>query len=114
MTKTRAAQTGPLTGLIAQVVLLTVLAATAGLGTAGWTVGIACAVTIAAALAHGLARVPGKRLGPASWVTLARATLAVGVAALAADWTSSTDGWRGAPRRRPRSARASTARSTRS
>ena len=85
MTKTRAAQTGPLTGLIAQVVLLTVLAATAGLGTAGWTVGIACAVTIAAALAHGLARVPGERLGPASWVTLARATLAVGVAALAAD-----------------------------
>ena len=85
MTKTRATQTGPLTGLIAQVVLLTVLAATAGLGTAGWTVGIACAVTIAAALAHGLARVPGERLGPASWVTLARATLAVGVAALAAD-----------------------------
>ena len=63
MTKTRARQTGPLTGLIAQVVLLTVLAATAGLGTAGWTVGIACAVTIAAALAHGLARVPGERLG---------------------------------------------------
>ena len=85
MTKTRATQTGPVTGLIAQVVLLTVLAATAGLGTAGWTVGIACAVTMAAALARGLARAPRERLAPASWVTLARATLAVGVAALAAD-----------------------------
>ena len=40
---------------------------------------------MAAALARGLARDPGDRLGPASWVTLARATLAVGVAALAAD-----------------------------
>ena len=40
---------------------------------------------MAAALARGLARRPDDRLGPASWVTLARATLAVGVAALAAD-----------------------------
>ena len=38
---------------------------------------------MAAALARGLAR--AERLGPASWVTLARATLAVGVAALVAD-----------------------------
>ena len=38
---------------------------------------------MAAALARGLGS--GERLGPASWVTLARATLAVGVAALAAD-----------------------------
>jgi phosphatidylglycerophosphate synthase len=58
---------------------------TAGLSAAGWIVGVACAVTIAAALARGLARRPGDRLGPASWVTLARATLAVGVAALAVD-----------------------------
>jgi phosphatidylglycerophosphate synthase len=81
----RASQTGPATGLIAQVLLLAVLAGTAGLGAAGWIVGIACAVTMAAALARGLARGPSDRLGPASWVTLARATLAVGVAALAAD-----------------------------
>src|SRR5688500_4679530 len=40
---------------------------------------------MAAALAHGLARRPRERLGPAAWVTLARATLAAGVAALAAD-----------------------------
>ena len=81
----RASLTGPATGLIAQVLLLDLLAATAGLGAAGWVVGVACAMTMAAALARGLARGPGGRLGPASWVTLARATLAVGVAALAAD-----------------------------
>ncbi len=85
MTTTRARQTGPAAGLIAQVLLLAVLTLTAGLGAAGWTVGIACALTMATALAGGLARRPGEPLGPASWVTLARATLAVGVAALAAD-----------------------------
>jgi len=72
-------------GLTAQVVLLAVLAATKGLGAAGWVVGGVCAATIAALLARGLARRPGERLGPASWVTLARATLAVGIAALVAD-----------------------------
>jgi phosphatidylglycerophosphate synthase len=76
---------GPATGLIAQVLLLAVLARTAGLGAAGWIVGVVCAVSMAAALARGLARGPGHRLGPASWVTLCRATLAVGVAALVAD-----------------------------
>jgi phosphatidylglycerophosphate synthase len=76
---------GPATGLIAQVLLLAVLARTAGLGAAGWIVGVVCAVSMAAALARGLARGPGHRLGPASWVTLVRATLAVGVAALVAD-----------------------------
>ncbi len=81
----RASLTAPATGLIAQVLLLDVLAATAGLGVAGWVVGVACAMTMAATLARGLARGAGGRLGPASWVTLARATLAVGVAALAAD-----------------------------
>jgi len=79
---TRAA---PAAGLIAQVGLVALLAETAGLGTAGWVVGVACAVTMAVALTSGLARRPGDRLGPASWVTLARATLAVGVAALVAD-----------------------------
>jgi phosphatidylglycerophosphate synthase len=81
----RVSQAAPATGLIAQVLLLAVLAATAGLGAAGWVIGVACAATIAALLARGLARNPGDRLGPASWVTLARTTLAVGVAALTAD-----------------------------
>ena len=48
-------------------------------------VGAACAVTLDAALARGLLRNPSQRLGPAGWVTLGRATLAVGVAALTAD-----------------------------
>src|SRR3954447_10062923 len=72
---------GPAAGLIAQVLLLAVLAATAGLGAAGWLVGVASAVPMAAALACGR----DERLGAASRVTLARGTLAVGVAALAAD-----------------------------
>jgi phosphatidylglycerophosphate synthase len=83
--RTVRAHQGPATGLIAQVLLLAVLARTAGLGVAGGIVGVACAVAMAAALARGLARRPGDRLGPASWVTLVRGTLAVGVAALAAD-----------------------------
>ena len=85
MRTTRASQTGPATGLLAQVLLLAVLVETAGLRAAGWIVGTACAVTMAVALARGLARSSGDRLGPASWVTLARATLAIGVVALAAD-----------------------------
>jgi phosphatidylglycerophosphate synthase len=81
----RGSQAGPATGLIAQVLLLVVMAATAGLGAAGFVVGVACAVTMAGALARGLARNPREPLGPASWLTLARASLAVGVAGLAAD-----------------------------
>ena len=52
----RASQAGPVIGLLAQVLLLAVLAGTAGLGAAGWVVGVACAVIMAAALARGLAR----------------------------------------------------------
>lgn len=74
---------GPAAGLIAQALLLAVLAASAGLDAAGWIVGVAAAVTMAVALARGLAH--GERLGPASWVTLARGTFVVGVAALVAD-----------------------------
>jgi phosphatidylglycerophosphate synthase len=80
----RASQAAPATGLMAQVLLVSVLVETAGLGAVGAVAGVACALGMAAALARGVARGPGARLGPASWVTLARATLAVGVAALAA------------------------------
>jgi phosphatidylglycerophosphate synthase len=79
------ARTGPATGLVAQLVLLGALAGTIGLGGTGWVVGSACGVVVDAALARGLARDRSARLGPAGWVTLARATLAVGVAALVAD-----------------------------
>jgi hypothetical protein len=61
----RVSQAGPATGMIAQVLLVAVLAQTAGLGAAGWVVGVACALTMAAALARGLARDPSEKLGPA-------------------------------------------------
>ena len=81
----RAVHAGPATGLIAQVLLLAALAGTVGLSGAGWVVGVTCGVIANAALARGLSRYRSDRLSPADWVTLARATLAVGVAALTAD-----------------------------
>ncbi len=81
----RAVPTGPVSGLVGQVLLLTALAATVGLGPVGWIVGLGSAVLVDAALARGLIRGPTERLGPAGWVTLMRATLALGVAALTAD-----------------------------
>ena len=86
----RTAQTAPVTALIAQVLLIAGLAVTvglsgAGLSPAGWAVGVTCGVITNAALARGLSHYRADRLGPADWVTLARATLAVGVAALIAD-----------------------------
>jgi phosphatidylglycerophosphate synthase len=85
----RTVQTGPMTALIAQVLLLAALAETAalsgvGLRPAGWVVGVTCGVVTNAALAGGLSRYRVDRLSPADWVTLARATLAIGVAALIA------------------------------
>jgi phosphatidylglycerophosphate synthase len=71
--------------LIAQTLLLAALARSAGLANAGWVVGLTCAALTNVALAHGLSRYRAHRLGPADWVTLARVTLAVGVAALVAD-----------------------------
>src|SRR5690242_2581253 len=81
----RAVRTGPVGGLVGQVVLLAAIAVTVGLGPAGWVAGLASAALVDATLVHGLIRNPTVRLGPAGWVTLARATLALGVAALAAD-----------------------------
>ena len=57
-------QVGPAIGLIAQVVLLAALAGTVGLGDAGWVAGLACATTMATALARGVARAPGAWQGP--------------------------------------------------
>ena len=76
---------GPVTGLVAQALLLAVITATVGVTGAGAVVGAVCAVTLDAALARGLLRNPSERLGPAGWVTLGRATLVIGVAALTAD-----------------------------
>ncbi|HET6998747.1 MAG TPA: CDP-alcohol phosphatidyltransferase family protein [Solirubrobacterales bacterium] len=56
-----------------------------GLGSAGWAVGLTCGGVMSLALARGRSYWGTDRLGPADWVTLARATLAAGVAALVAD-----------------------------
>jgi phosphatidylglycerophosphate synthase len=81
----RAIHTGPVAGMIAQAALLVVLAGTVGLSGVGWVVGLTCAAIMNAALALGLSRYRSDSLGLADWVTLARGTLAVAVAALVAD-----------------------------
>src|SRR4051812_8512275 len=86
----RPARSGRAPALVAQALLFGVIAASLaiggdGLSTAGWAVGITCEVIMSAALARGLSRCDADRLGPADWVTLARGTLAIGVAALAFD-----------------------------
>jgi phosphatidylglycerophosphate synthase len=80
----RAVQRGPRTGLIAQVVLLAILAITFGLGAAGWLAGAAYAVVTAATLKRGMSRSGVGAFGPADWVTQTRATLVGCVAALTA------------------------------
>lgn len=81
----RAVQPGPMIGLISQFALLGALAGTVGLGGPGWAVGIASGVITNVTLARGLARHGAAGLGPADRVTLTRATLVCGVAALTAD-----------------------------
>ncbi len=78
-------EAGPLAGLLAQLVLIAVLAVTRGLDGAGLAVGIGCALLVRWGLARGLSHFRSDRLAPADWITLVRATLAVGVAALVAD-----------------------------
>jgi phosphatidylglycerophosphate synthase len=79
------ASVGPVAGLIAQMLLLAVLARVVGLSSAGWVVGVTSGVITDAALFRGLSRSGTGRLNLAGWVTLVRATLAVGVAALVAE-----------------------------
>jgi hypothetical protein len=85
----RIAQAGPVTGMVAQLLLVAGLAGAvaltgAGLSPAGWVAGIGCAAIVNAALARGLHRYR-HRMAPADWVTLGRATLGVGLAALVTD-----------------------------
>ncbi len=81
----RKVRTGPVIGLIAQLSLLAALAATVGVGAAGWVVGVAYGVITAALLTYGLIDQGEDRLRPADRVTLTRAVLVGGVAALVAD-----------------------------
>ena len=76
---------GPVIGLIGQLVVLSVLAGTVGLGPVGWLVGMVCGLVTTAALSHGFRRSGRRTLGAANRVTLTRATLVGGVTALVAD-----------------------------
>lgn len=78
-------RSGPVIGLSAQLAVLAALAATVGLGGAGWLVGSAYAVVTCLALSRGLGRAGASRLGPADRVTLARGVLVGAVTALVAD-----------------------------
>ena len=76
---------GLVTGLVSVVVLLAVLHLDHGLGRAGWIVGLGSACVLAVSAAR-RSRVDGVvTLGPADLVTLTRAVLACGVAALVAE-----------------------------
>ena len=66
----RKVRTGPVIGLIVQLALLAALAATVGLGAAGWVVGVTYGVITAALLTDGLIDQGADRLGPADRVTL--------------------------------------------
>ena len=79
----------PMAPLIAQVLLFGALAARLGAGPvglspSGWAVAVACEAIMVATLARRLSGHRAERLGAAGWVTLARATLAIGVAAVTA------------------------------
>ncbi|HET7351493.1 MAG TPA: CDP-alcohol phosphatidyltransferase family protein [Marmoricola sp.] len=71
--------------LASLVVLLTLLTATSGLAPLGWAAGLACGAVLVVCVAVGQRRYGVSALGPADRVTLARATLACGVAALVVD-----------------------------
>jgi phosphatidylglycerophosphate synthase len=82
-TRTTPAARGPWLGLGLQVLLLATLGATAGLSLAGWLTGIAYGIVVCLFLVTGLHRAGTAALGPANQVTLGRAILVGGVAALA-------------------------------
>lgn len=77
-------QAGPAVGALGLFGLLTELTIDGGLSPAGWRVGLGCAALGYLTLAGALARRGGIGLGPADRVTLLRAVLVGGVAALAA------------------------------
>jgi phosphatidylglycerophosphate synthase len=72
-------------GLLATAALLGVVSATAGLGVAGWITGLATGSAAAALLVTARMRSDQPGIFPADWVTLTRALLIAGVAALVAD-----------------------------
>jgi len=81
----RLVQAGPVTAFVCTLAGLGALATTVGLNGSAWVVGVACAVGTNAVLVGGLTRQRQHRLGPADWVTMTRAVLVGGVAALTAE-----------------------------
>jgi phosphatidylglycerophosphate synthase len=77
-------QTGPAVGVLGLFGLLTELSLDGRLTLVGWLVGLGCAALGYLTLSGALARRAGFGLGPADRVTLLRAVLVGGVAALAA------------------------------
>ncbi len=75
-------QRGPAAGLLAQLVVLVVLATTAGLDPLGWAAGLGYGTVTYVALGVHLDRHHRGRLGPADRVTLTRAVVVGGVTAL--------------------------------
>jgi phosphatidylglycerophosphate synthase len=74
-------------GLVAVPSLLAVLALTTRMTTVGWIAGLVAGWAVTALLTAARGRRGQKSLGPADWVTLTRAYLASGIAALVAqDW----------------------------
>jgi phosphatidylglycerophosphate synthase len=78
-------QRGALLGLAGQEVLLVVLALTVGLTGPGWVAGMLVGLGTALGVSRGLEHAGTARLGPADRVTLVRAVLTGGVAALVAE-----------------------------
>ena len=78
----RTVPAGPATGLVASVALLAGLDGAVGLTGSGWAVGVACGLTTFALVVRALARSGAGALGRANGITLVRAALAGGVAAL--------------------------------
>ncbi|KAA9150794.1 CDP-alcohol phosphatidyltransferase family protein [Amycolatopsis acidicola] len=75
----------PAAGLTAQILLLAVLGAGVGLGTAGWLTGAFYGLALVLLLGSAMRHARRATLSPADHVTFARAVLAGGVTALVAD-----------------------------
>src|ERR1700719_1859977 len=72
-------------GMLVTAALLGVVAATGGLGIAGWIAGLATGSAATALLVTARVRSDQPAIFPADWVTLTRALLIAGVAGLVAD-----------------------------
>lgn len=80
-----ALRTGLTAAAVAVAVLLAALVRSPGIGLAGVLAGLACAAVLGTAVARGASRWDRESLGPADVVTLIRAALGCGVAAIVAD-----------------------------